>query len=78
MNSITLKDQNGKQKKYTVLFEVKSENWNYIAYTLGKQKEKEVSVYFGKYQDSSKEFKNINKSEEEKLKLILSKFRGVS
>lgn len=76
MNKITLKDEKGDQKVFSVLFEVHTQEWIYIAYASKKNKNDTKSVYFGKYKSSDKVFKNINKSEEDKLVPLLNKFRS--
>lgn len=76
-NKITLKQEDGKTMIYNILFEVTMEGYNYVAYTNNKiDKTNSTVVYFGKYLESDNILKNINKKEEEKLKLILSKFRS--
>lgn len=76
-SKITLKLENGKKQIYNILFEVEGEEYNFIAYTNKKiDKSGATVVYFGKYEVNEMYFKNVNKKEEEKLKLILNKFRG--
>lgn len=76
-SKITLKNEEGKKTVYDILFEVESSDFNYIVYTNKKlDKNGDTVVYFGKYVNGEMIFKNVNKKEEEKLKLILSKFRG--
>lgn len=76
-SNITLKFEDGKKQVYNILFEVEGDEFNYIAYT-GEKLDKNglMVVYFGKYKQNQMILKNISKKEEEKLKLILNKFRG--
>lgn len=76
-SKITLKNEAGKKQVYKILYEVEGEDFFYIVYTNHKiDKTNSTIVYFGKYKKEDLILKNVNKKEEEKLKLILSKFRG--
>lgn len=76
-NKITLKTSDGKKSVFDVLFEVETDDFNYIAYTNNTtDKDGNISTYFGKYCKSGTDFKNVNKKEEETLFNILVKFRG--
>ncbi|MFI3260217.1 MAG: hypothetical protein R3Y13_00660 [bacterium] len=76
-NNITLKNENGKKTVYDVLMTISSDNFEYVIYTNNKKDSDGALIsYFGKYEVGSSIFKNVNKKEEEGLKLILSKFRS--
>lgn len=75
-NKITLKNLEGKKEVFDCLFVMEDEEYNYIVYTNKKQdKNNDMICFFAKYKPDSQQLENINKKEEEKLKLILDKFR---